>query len=90
MGKVLTMPVPDPTTLSKMDAGLCDFYKRWRSDGDYLRCNSCKRAHLASYAGEKFVHSSACPAKETSEDYPWQVLIELLRPLFECKGHADE
>jgi len=75
-------PVADQEARSKMNSDLCDFYMRWESDGDYLRCASCKRAHLASYADWKFVHASNCSIQGTSEDFPWQVLIRLLRPLY--------
>lgn len=75
-------PVADQEALSKMNGALCDFYTRWISDGDYLRCVACKRAHMASRADQKFVHASYCPAESTAEDYPWQVLLRLLRPLY--------
>jgi hypothetical protein len=75
-------PVAEQQLLSDMNAALCDFYKRWIPDGDYLRCKKCKRAHIASHADEKFIHKAFCNAISTSEDYPWQVLIRLLRPLY--------
>jgi len=75
-------PVADQEALSKMNGALCDFYTRWISDGDYLRCVACKRAHMASRADQKFVHASYCPAESTAEDYPWQALLRILRPLY--------
>lgn len=71
----------DAEKLSSMNDALCDFASRWVYDGDYLRCKKCKRPHIASKADMKFVHVSGCKAEETAEDYPWKVLIRILRPL---------
>lgn len=69
----------DADTLRKTNDALCDFGMRWSLDGDYLRCTSCNRAHLASKADEQFTHASDCSAG--GEKRPWLALMEILRPL---------
>ena len=70
---------------------LCDFGRRWRLDGDYLRCVGCARAEgkrpnaatcqvgrpmLASCDGQPFKHADGC--KQATELHPWAELRTLL------------
>ena len=59
---------------------LCDFFRRWKSDGDYLRCVECKRPQLASYAYLEFPHAAGCKAEGRGEKHPWATLASLIAP----------
>lgn len=65
----------------QMNAALCQFGKRWRLDGDYLRCRSCNRPHLASCVRLEFEHAHGCEAAGNVEQQPWAALLALLRPI---------
>lgn len=73
------------------NAKLCDFGRRWRLDGDYLRCLGCARAEgrrpspatcqvgrpmIASCDGEPFTHADGC--KQAKELHPWAELRALI------------
>lgn len=72
--------------LHKMNGDLCDFSTRWKIDGDYMRCRTCKRNQLASDVTGEFLHSSACSAAETSEAQPWAVFLYIIKPIVPIKG----
>lgn len=73
------------------NAKLCDFGRRWRLDGDYLRCLGCARAEgkrpnpsqcqvgrplIASQDGRPFQHHERCAQR--SEYHPWAELRALI------------
>lgn len=65
-----------------MNSALCDFQRRWRLDGDYLRCRSCHRPQLAGYADNPFPHAADClPGKHHRETHPWRIFLSILGPL---------
>lgn len=71
-----------------MNAGLCEFARRWSLDGDYLRCRSCKRPQLAGYHHLPFQHADGC-RQQYWETHPWQVLVRLLRPISAATQGGD-
>lgn len=65
----------------RLDGGLTEHARRWEIDGDLIRCRACGRGHLASKAGESFVHAADCPARSDFARNPWRDLADLLRDL---------
>lgn len=72
--------------LHHMNNALCQFARRWRVDGDYVRCSKCKRAHIASEADMDFVHSAGCTNAGKVEAKPWRTLLSILSPLYVVPG----
>lgn len=70
-----------PDVQHAMNGDLCEFAQRWKLDGDYLRCRSCRRPQLAGYHHLPFQHAAGCEAAERCEPHPWQTLVALLRPM---------
>jgi hypothetical protein len=58
--------------VSTINAALIAFGQRWQLDGDLIYCRSCRRALIASRAGEPFVHASGC--RNRSRLHPWDEL----------------
>ena len=71
------------TDYNVMNGALCDFSTRWKMDGDYIRCRTCKRPQLTSYGDNDFPHASDCRDRNspTMERRPWQTYVALLAPL---------
>lgn len=65
----------------RLDGRLIEHARLWELDGDLIRCRVCKRGHLASKAGEVFVHAVDCPARSDFARYPWRELAAILRDL---------
>ncbi|WP_107331923.1 hypothetical protein [Metapseudomonas otitidis] len=65
----------------RLEGGLLEFGRLWALDGDLIRCSACGRGHLASKAGEAFVHASDCAAAGDFQSHPWHDLAQLLREL---------
>ncbi|WP_186214681.1 hypothetical protein [Burkholderia gladioli] len=91
----MLIPVLAPSdaarTLSKdalhhMNIALCQFARRWRVDGDYVRCSKCKRAHIASEADIDFDHAAGCKNAADAEARPWRTLLSILSPLYAVLG----
>ena len=70
--------------------GLCSFGTRWRIEGDYIRCGTCDRPQLTSYADHDFPHADFCRVKDSPamERRPWRAYVELLAPL--CRAPVQE
>lgn len=64
----------------QMNDALIDFAKRWKVDGDYLRCTHCERPQIASRWREDFIHAAGC-LREDSEAFPWLALARLVEPM---------
>ncbi|MBS9758479.1 hypothetical protein JR044_31280 [Pseudomonas aeruginosa] len=65
----------------RLDGGLIEHARQWEVDGDLIRCRTCGRGHLASKAGELFVHADGCAARSDFARNPWRDLADLLREL---------
>lgn len=65
----------------RLDGGLTEHARQWEVDGDLIRCRACGRGHLASKAGESFVHAADCASRSDFARHPWHDLAELLRTL---------
>lgn len=78
--------VSDSETIYRMNHALCDFAVRWVLDGDYLRCKKCKRPHIASAIDRPFEHAEGCKLAATAEEFPWQSLLRILRPIYQGKA----
>jgi hypothetical protein len=61
---------------TKLNASLRAFSAMWELDGDYMRCRSCGRPQLASYASADFPHGDKCLTRHTN--HPWQLLRGIL------------
>ena len=57
---------------------LLDFSSDWKLDGDYLRCRSCNRPHIASKAAMPFCHMAGCRLDGKVDSHPWQLLRQIL------------
>lgn len=62
---------------------LCSFGHRWKIDGDYIRCGTCDRPQITSYANHDFPHADFCREKDSPimERRPWLTYAELLSPI---------
>jgi hypothetical protein len=80
--------LPELPGMHENNGLLCSFASRWKMDGDYIRCRTCKQPQLTSYADNDFPHSSDCRVKDvpTMERRPWLTYVELLAPL--CRRAA--
>lgn len=75
--------------MSDLDGALLSFARRWRLDGDYIRCVRCKRPHLASWAHKAFDHAPGCKiakaesagAQREVESHPWLALQRIVAAL---------
>jgi len=65
----------------RLDGGLIEHARRWDIDGDLIFCRICRHGHLASKAGEAFVHAADCAGRSDFARHPWHDLAELLREL---------
>ena len=65
----------------QLAAGLEDFGRRFRLEGDALVCRQCQAAQLAGAADEVFAHDAECPWRPDFARYPWRELAELLHSL---------
>lgn len=83
-----------PEEQHAMNNSLLDFARRWKLDGDYLRCLKCNAPHLAGYHDKPMIHNPGCVAAAKAETHPWQTLAALLRPvtarLSVIDGDAEE
>lgn len=77
---------PDQEAEHRMNNELCGFAMRWVLDGDYLRCKKCKRPHIASAIDRPFEHAAGCNLAGTAEEFPWQSLLRILRPIYQGKA----
>jgi hypothetical protein len=54
------------------------FAKRWKLDGDYIRCRCCNRPQQVSYMLWDFPHADGCKNEATAEKNPWLTLNGLI------------
>ena len=66
------------------------FADHWKLDGDYLRCNKCKRPQQVSWALHPFPHASGCKLTSVAASDPWRVLGGLISAAISKAKYPDE